>query len=75
MPIAFAREGEELKIVEIYGGGTFSKRVTEMGIYPGALVKILVNQGSGPIIVISKDTKIALGRGMAMKIIGEPFRG
>ena len=75
MPIAFANEGEKLKIIEIQGGGNFSKRIAEMGIYPGALIRVVVNQGKGPIIIVSNDTKVALGRGMAMKIIGEPFKG
>ncbi len=74
MPIAYVNQGEEVKILDIAGGQGVYKRLMEMGIYPGASVKIISNTGGGPIIIGVKDTKIALGRGMAMKIIGEPIK-
>lgn len=44
-------------------------RVEEMGIRPGKTVEVLSLSGPGPILVKVDESRIALGRGMAMKII------
>ena len=74
MPIGYANQGEVFKIREIVGGRGISVRLSEIGVYPGSTVKIISNQGTGPIVIGIGDAKVALGRGMAMKIIGEPIK-
>jgi Fe2+ transport system protein FeoA len=39
-----------------------------MGLVPGCELQVLRNCGHGPFIVAIRDTRIVLGRGMAMKI-------
>ena len=46
-------------------------RLTAMGLIAGAPVEVLQNHGSGPLLVWVRDTRIALGRGEAIKILVE----
>ncbi|MBU2610910.1 MAG: ferrous iron transport protein A [Chloroflexi bacterium] len=53
------------------GGRGFSARLASMGVTPGVEVTVLQNFGRGPMIVTVRDTRIALGRGEAHKVLVE----
>jgi DtxR family Mn-dependent transcriptional regulator len=60
----------ESGIVKSYAGGRgMLGRCLSMGFTPGSLVKMLKNFGSGPVLVKVRDTEVALGRGIAEKIV------
>jgi len=40
----------------------------DMGLRPGKQVEMLTNSGGGPLLLKVDESRIALGRGMAMKI-------
>jgi ferrous iron transport protein A len=42
-----------------------------MGLSVGSRLKVLQNRGHGPLLVLVRDTRIALGRGEALKIMVE----
>jgi ferrous iron transport protein A len=63
------KKDEESQIVELKGGKDFHSRMASLGITKGAAIKVLQNYGKGPIIVIVRNTRIALGRGEANKIL------
>ncbi len=44
-------------------------RLLDMGLVPGTRVKVINNQNRGPILVEVRDSKMALGRGLASKIL------
>jgi ferrous iron transport protein A len=44
-------------------------RVEEMGIRPGKVVEMLSNEGRGALLVKVDESRIAVGRGVAMKIM------
>ncbi|WP_420263853.1 transcriptional repressor [Candidatus Magnetominusculus dajiuhuensis] len=44
-------------------------RIQELGIRAGKMVEMLNNKGRGPVMFKVDDSRIALGRGLAMKII------
>ena len=48
-------------------------RLSSLGFTPGARVTMVQNFGRGPIIVMVRGTRIALGRGEAQKIIVIPI--
>ncbi|MGB9668631.1 MAG: FeoA family protein [Thermosulfidibacteraceae bacterium] len=85
MYLSEAREGEKVRIVDIetggrgrgHGGGYRGKgvvaRLTGMGLRIGQVAEIVRNAGSGPIIVRVGETSIAIGRGIASKIVVEPI--
>lgn len=53
------------------GGKDFASHLSAMGLSLGSQVKMLQNPGHGPLLVLVRDTRIALGRGQALKIIVE----
>lgn len=53
------------------GGGQFANRLAALGLSVGVAIKVLQNRGQGPVLVLVRDTRIALGRGEAMKIFVE----
>ncbi|MDI9642251.1 MAG: FeoA family protein [Archaeoglobaceae archaeon] len=58
-----------VRIKEIIGGRGFVCRLADLGLAPGQVVEVLSN--GPPVIIKVKDTKIAIGRGVARKVIVE----
>lgn len=50
------------------GGKSATSRLAVMGFTPGSRVTVLQNRGWGPMIVMTRDVRLALGRGLAHKI-------
>ncbi len=73
VPLSMLSEGEEGKIVLIKGGYGLTRRLAELGFNPETRVKVLRAIG-GPIVVLVRDSRIAIGRGVAMKIFVEVER-
>lgn len=71
MPLAMAREGEEVLVHNVDCGIGLKKRLSDLGLYDNTKIKILKNDISGPVIVIVKDSKLVIGRGQANKILVE----
>ncbi len=69
VPLSALRTGEEGVITELVGGHNLRSRMVSLGMTPGAPVVVLQNFGRGPLIVRVRDTRVALGRGEAEKII------
>ena len=64
------RPGEIGTIIQILAGRGLTLRLIEMGITIGSQVMILHNN-SGPIIIQIRNSRLILGRGVAMKILVE----
>lgn len=67
--IANLATGESGVVKSYTGGRGMMGRCLSMGFTPGSLVKILKNFGSGPVLVKVHDTEVAVGRGIAEKIV------
>lgn len=65
------KEGDKVKIKYVDWGMNFRKRLTDLGLFDGAEVEINKNDKFGPLILKIYNSKIALGRGQAIKIYGE----
>ncbi|MEA1899967.1 MAG: FeoA family protein [Thermodesulfobacteriota bacterium] len=63
--------GEEVTLIDIEGGRGVRSKLYSMGLVPGITLKILNRKGSGPVMIAVKDSRLAIGRGMAGKIIVE----
>lgn len=68
MPLTFATIGEKNMIMRIGGGRGMKKHLEQMGFLPGSEITV-VNNIQGSVIVNVKDTRIAISRGMANKIM------
>lgn len=69
LPLAFLPEGAAGTVYEIRGGRGASRHLEDMGFAPQARVKVLKSCPPGAMLVMVKGSRIALGRGMAMKIL------
>ncbi|HPY71917.1 MAG: FeoA domain-containing protein [Methanothrix sp.] len=66
--MAFLSEGEEGAILEVRGGKGLVQRLSDMGFTPSTKVKVIRSHPPGPMLVQFRDSRIALGRGISMKI-------
>jgi ferrous iron transport protein A len=68
MPLALARPGEENSIKRIGGRDDTKKRLETLGFVVGGAVSV-VSEINGNLIVNIRDSRIAISREMADKII------
>ena len=59
MPLAFAREGSTVRVVEVKAGKGRTRRLAELGIHPGSEVKIVKTSGPGPVILEVSQANVA----------------
>lgn len=68
-------QGEVFRVAEIKGGSGLKRRLLALGFHRGDLV-VLDGEAPmrGPLLVknLTSETRVALGRGIASKIIVEP---
>jgi ferrous iron transport protein A len=53
-------------------GHRLEHRLQHMGLAPGAPVRVIQNALTGPVIIGVKDTRLALARGLAARIMVRP---
>ena len=65
-------ENQKAKVIDIQGGQGIRKRLGQMGIHAGDIITML-RYGAlrGPILIEVHDSQVALGRGIASRIIVE----
>lgn len=71
-PLAMADEGTALRILALHGGKGLAMRLTELGLNVGTEIRVVQRQGGG-LLVARGDSRIALGGGMAAKILVAPL--
>lgn len=63
-------EGLEVKISEIYAGDGAVRNLTSLGLSIGHTIKVLRRSRlRGPVVVFYRGSEIAIGRGLAEKIL------
>lgn len=70
IPLPYLSEDRVGIVRLIYGGQGITRRLAELGISPNTLVRKL-NGWGGPVVISVRGSKIALSRGIAMKILVE----
>ena len=68
MPIVFAPQGENLRVIRILADDKTKKHLENLGITVGAELTVLSVSG-GSVIVMVKDSRLALDKGVATKIL------
>jgi len=62
--------GKKMRVVAVYGGMGFIRKLEAMGIRVGVVVEKVSNQFlRGPVVIKIGGTQVALGFGMAKRII------
>ncbi|MDR0396870.1 MAG: ferrous iron transport protein A [Oscillospiraceae bacterium] len=68
MPLTLAKAGEESSIKKVGGREDTRQFLEKLGFVPGARVSV-ITQTSGNMIVSVKESRVAISREMAAKII------
>jgi ferrous iron transport protein A len=69
--LSFLKRGKIGIVKEINGGIKIRRRLTEMGIFRGSVIRVIKNDFGGPLIVSIGEERLALGRGISFKIMVE----
>jgi len=69
MPLPMASPGEVVRVVDIRAGRGLARRLADMGLLLGVNIRVISSQMPGPVVVEVKGTRLALGYGMAQKIL------
>lgn len=73
LPLTMAAPGQAVRLVKILAGRDLVHRLAELGLTPGVELRVLRDAG-GPLLLAVRDARLALGRGMAAKVIVKPVK-
>lgn len=71
LPLTMAAAGQPLRLVEIRAGHELTHRLAELGLTRGVELKVVQDAG-GPLLISVRGSRIAIGRGMAHKLMVAP---
>jgi ferrous iron transport protein A len=71
VPLSTVPSEMEVTLIDIHGGRGMESRLYSMGLIPGVRMRILSNNGAGPLMVAVRDIRVALGQGIAFKMMVE----
>jgi Fe2+ transport system protein FeoA len=71
VPLALISEGEEARLTGIQGGPEMRKRLADLGLNVGMQIRVIRKNPNGPLILGVKESRLALGRGMAHRVMVE----
>jgi ferrous iron transport protein A len=69
IPLTMVTPGKDVTLISIDGGKGIKNRLYSMGLTPGITLRVLNNGTPGPFLVAVRDCKVALGYGVAKKVI------
>ncbi len=69
VPLGLLGTGDKAEVIEIVSNQRPIARIEDMGFRAGKVVEMLNNCGQGPLLIKIDESRVALGRGMAMKIM------
>jgi len=71
VPLVRVGKGGRGTIVALAGGRGFQDRVVSMGLHIGSAIEVLQSpgEGHGPVLLAVGETRLALGHGMADRVM------
>jgi ferrous iron transport protein A len=69
MPLAMARPTELVTVIGVRAGWGLQRRLADMGLTPGTQIRVINSQMSGPVLIDLRGSRLAVGRGVAQKIL------
>ena len=70
-----APTGVPLRVAGINAGRQAQSRLASMGILPGEVIRIVRRENGGPLLLEVKGTRVALGRGVSLKVTVQDGNG
>lgn len=71
IPLNMVAAGEQVQVISIDAGWGLQRRLADMGLIPGLNVRVIGRQGFGSVVLDVRGSRLALGRGIARKIMVE----
>jgi Fe2+ transport system protein FeoA len=68
-PLSAVETGEMVRLVRVDAGRGLNSRLASMGFVPNVEITVVSNGHPGPFVIVVKDVKMVLGRGVAHKIM------
>jgi len=66
------KPGQKARVLEVQGGWGLRQKLSELGIFPEQIVTIATTSlWRGPVLVEVNSNEVALGRGVARKVVVE----
>lgn len=72
LPLTMAELGQVYRIARLVGGCQFERRMLELGLGPGRELRVLQRQGGNMVLALG-EARLAIGMGMARKIMLTPL--
>ena len=69
MPLALVSPGEVVQVVDVRAGWGLRRRLADMGITPGVVIRVMNSQMPGPIVIDLRGSRRVLGHGMTQRIL------
>ncbi|MCG3180594.1 MAG: hypothetical protein BIFFINMI_02956 [Phycisphaerae bacterium] len=69
MPLTLARAGQWVRVAAVSGGCGAAEHLADMGLLTGEQVQVVRPSAGGPVLIALKQGRVALGRGLAQKIM------
>lgn len=74
IPLVELGEGQEGIITDVHGGHGLRRNLEGLGVAPGRKVKMISKHfRAGPVVISVVGTQVAMGYGMARKILVQPL--
>lgn len=73
IPLDQLPSGTRARVVSIFAPGRWNYRLLQMGVVPGGIIEVIMNNRIGPIVIRVMGVTISLGRGIARRILVEPL--
>ncbi len=71
IPLSYLKKGEKGKVIALDSGIRARNKILAMGINIGSEIEVLESRAFQPLIIWVNGNRIAIGRGLASKIIVE----
>jgi Fe2+ transport system protein FeoA len=74
VPLDELKTGQKARVIEVHGGRGLCRHLEQMGIHSGDVIA-LTGAGAfrGPLLVEIHGCRLALGRGVARRVVVEPI--
>lgn len=68
-PLSTVPSGQKVRLAGIDAGRDLHSRLIAMGLVPNTEITVVRNHHPGPFVIMVKNSRMVLGRGMAHKIM------
>jgi ferrous iron transport protein A len=73
-PLPTIEPGAHVQVLRIVAGQRATRRLHDLGLVPGAALRMLQASGHGPLLLAVGDSRLAIERGIAQKVLVQPLQ-